>query len=339
MTNLPKDHPTIKHRKVGVLIVNLGTPDGTDYRSIRRYLKEFLSDRRVIDINKYLWWLILNGIILTFRPSKTAQAYKKIWNEAMDESPLKTYTRSQCTKLQQSLNTKNIFWAMRYGNPSISQVLLKMREIGLDQILIFPLYPQYAAPTTATVNDKVYSELAKMRWQPAIRTMPPFYDNPKYINALKNSVESHLGSLDWSPEILLTSYHGLPKRYLLSGDPYHCHCHKTTRLLKDSLNSFTGDIQLSFQSRFGREEWLKPYTEETVINLAKTGIKRIALISPAFISDCVETLEELNIGIKEVFIENGGEKFTLIPCLNDNDHSIDLLSQLIKNELLGWSDL
>jgi ferrochelatase len=290
MEFIPKNHPEIKYGKIGVLIINLGTPDATDYWSIRKYLKEFLSDRRVIDINKYLWWIILNVIILTFRPSKTAKAYKAIWNLDKDESPLKTYTRSQAEALEEDFKEVEIFWSMRYGNPSISSVLKAMRNKGIDRILIFPLYPQYAAATTATVNDKVFEELSKMRWQPSIRTMPPFFDNPLYIDALNSSVQKHIESLEWKPEILLTSYHGLPKRYLDLGDPYHCHCHKTTRLLKEKLNYFSGETILAFQSRFGPEEWLKPYTEETVINLAKNGCESLAILSPAFISDCVETL-------------------------------------------------
>lgn len=336
MEFIPKNHPEIKYGKIGVLIINLGTPDATDYWSIRKYLKEFLSDRRVIDINKYLWWIILNVIILTFRPSKTAKAYKAIWNLDKDESPLKTYTRSQAEALEEDFKEVEIFWSMRYGNPSISSVLKAMRNKGIDRILIFPLYPQYAAATTATVNDKVFEELSKMRWQPSIRTMPPFFDNPLYIDALNSSVQKHIESLEWKPEILLTSYHGLPKRYLDLGDPYHCHCHKTTRLLKEKLNYFSGETILAFQSRFGPEEWLKPYTEETVINLAKNGCESLAILSPAFISDCVETLEEINIGIKEVFFENGGKNFTLIPCLNDSLDGMTLLRKLIGNELKGW---
>ena len=225
---------------------------------------------------------------------------------------------------------------MRYGNPSIRDVLKSMREKGVDRLLICPLYPQYSAATTATVNDKVFAELSHMRWQPAIRTLPPFYDNNEYIAKLNKSMNQHLEKLDWQPDIILTSYHGLPRRYLDLGDPYHCHCHKTTRLLKEMNKKYSKKIILSFQSRFGREEWLKPYTEETVIKLANDGVKKLAVLSPAFFSDCVETLEELNIGIQEVFTENGGEEFTLIPCLNDSQNGIDLLDYLVKNELQGW---
>ena len=331
-----ENHPKIKFGKTGVLIINLGTPDGTDFWSIRRYLKEFLSDRRVIDINRYLWWLILNLIILTFRPKKTGKAYKEIWNYDKNESPLKTYTRSQAQLLSERFNDTIVDWAMRYGNPSISDRLKSMREKGVDRLLILPLYPQYAAATTATVNDKVFAELSKMRWQPAIRTLPPFYDNNEYIGKLNKSINQHLGTLKWEPDRILTSYHGLPRRYLDLGDPYHCHCHKTTRLLKEMKKKYSEKIILSFQSRFGREEWLKPYTEETVIGLANDGVKKLAILSPAFFSDCVETLEELNIGIQEVFMENGGEEFTLIPCLNDSKDGIDLLEYLIRNELQGW---
>jgi len=333
---LPSDHPVVKYGKVGVLLVNLGTPDATDYWSIRKYLKEFLSDRRVIDINRYLWWVILNGIILTIRPSKTAKAYKEIWNYEKNESPLKTYTRSQSDILKLKFPNIEIDWCMRYGNPSINSKLIEMRKKGVDRLLICPLYPQYSAATTATVNDKVFEVLSKMRWQPSIRTMPPFFDNSDYISKLNISLNNHLDQLSWEPEVILTSYHGLPKRYLNLGDPYHCHCHKTTRLLKEESTRYRDKLKISFQSRFGREEWLQPYTEETVINLAKDGVKNLAIISPAFYSDCVETLEELNIGIQEIFQEYGGKNFTLIPCLNDSNEGISLLESLITNELLGW---
>ena len=335
---MKENHPNIKYGKTGILLINLGTPDSTSWWDIRKYLKEFLSDKRVIEVNPVLWQILLNLFILNFRPSKTAHAYKKIWFKKTNESPLRYYTRHQTQKLKQKIKSENVLidFAMRYGNPSIKSKLKQLKKAGCENIIILPLYPQYSAATTATVNDKVFAELSKMRWQPAIRTLPPFYDNNEYIDKLNKSINQHLGTLKWEPDRILTSYHGLPRRYLDLGDPYHCHCHKTTRLLKEMNKKYSKKIMLSFQSRFGREEWLKPYTEETVIKFANNGVKKLAILSPAFFSDCVETLEELNIGIQEVFTENGGEEFTLIPCLNDSQDGINLLDHLIKNELQGW---
>jgi ferrochelatase len=334
----PDNHPSINYGKIGVLIINLGTPEATDYWSVRRYLKEFLSDRRVVDTNRYLWWFILNFIILSFRPSKSARAYKAIWNKKDNESPLKTYTRSQSNLLKAKFKKHQISidWAMRYGKPSIYEKLNQFKNSGIDRVLIFPLYPQYSAATTASVQDEVFSVMKKMRWQPSIRTVPPYFDNPLYINALAESIQKNIDDLKWSPDILLTSYHGLPKRYLTLGDPYHCHCYKTTRLLREKITWFDKEIMLTFQSRFGPEEWLQPYTENTVVDLAKSGVKNLAMISPAFISDCVETLEELDIGIKEKFYEHGGKNFTLIPCMNHSDIAISMLKDITLNELKGW---
>lgn len=337
---LPDNHPDIKPAKTGVLLMNLGTPDATDYWSVRKYLSEFLSDKRVIDYPKWLWQPILQGIILTSRPFRSGAAYKSIWNEDKDESPLKTLTRSQCEKIAQ--NFKNEFpdiifeWAMRYGNPSTQRGIKKLTEQGCRKILLFALYPQYAAPTTATAYDKAFEVLAELNWQPAIRTAPAWYDEPGYINVLANSISNKLSELDNSPEVILTSFHGLPKRYLLEGDPYHCMCQKTSRLVRERLGWPEDKWITTFQSRFGPEQWLQPYTDKTIEKLAKDGVKRIAIVSPAFVSECIETLEEIEMEGKDIFIENGGEEYTYIPCLNDSDDHIRLLSGYIRNELSGW---
>ena len=335
--NFPDGHPDVAYGRIGVLLINLGTPDGTDYWSMRRYLKEFLSDRRVVDVNRAIWWPLLNGIILTTRPGRSGEAYDKIWNRERDESPLRTLTRSQADKLAEALGGDiMVDWAMRYGTPALGDRLRSMKNAGADRVLLFPLYPQYAAPTTATALDVAYQALQDMRWQPAIRTVPPFHDDPGYISALARSVRAHLETLDWEPEVILASFHGLPKRYLMLGDPYHCHCQKTARLLSEALGLGPDRLQITFQSRFGREEWLKPYTDETVETLAKAGTRRLAIVSPAFISDCVETLEELAIGARELFEDNGGEKFTVVPCLNDGDDAMDLIRSIVRRELMGW---
>jgi ferrochelatase len=323
--------------RTGVLLLNLGTPDATDYWSMRRYLKEFLSDRRVIDTSRLIWWPVLNGIILTTRPGRSGRAYAAIWNRERDESPLRTVTRSQSELLAERLGPDiAVDWAMRYGTPSLADRLTAMKEAGADRILLFPLYPQYAAATTATALDVAYDALKEMRWQPAIRTVPPYFDHPGYIEALAGSIRDHLAALDWEPEVVLASFHGLPKRYLMLGDPYHCHCQKTTRLVRDALGWDERRLQITFQSRFGPEEWLQPYTDKTVEALAKSGAKRLAIISPAFATDCVETLEELGIGAREIFEEHGGEKFTVIPCLNDSAAGMGLIENIVRNELQGW---
>lgn len=335
----PKDHPDVALGKIGVLLINLGTPEATSYWPMRRYLKEFLSDRRVIDVPRPIWWFILNCIILTTRPSKSGEAYEQIWNHELDESPLKTITRGQAEKLTDALSDHpdiEVEWAMRYGLPPIKEKIEKLKEAGCDRLLLLPLYPQYSAATTASVQDKAFDALKEMRWQPAIRTVPAFHDDPVYVDALVKSLEQHLGTLDWTPDLVLASYHGLPQRYLELGDPYHCQCHKTTRLMREQLRWEPEKLQVVFQSRFGSEEWLKPYAEDTVRELAKNGTKNLAMIMPAFFSDCVETLEEIAIGLKEVFEENGGENFTAVPCLNDTDLGIHVLKSLTENELAGW---
>ena len=327
------DHPVIKFGKTGILLVNLGTPVSTNWWDIRKYLKEFLSDRRVIEVNPILWKLILNLFILTFRPSKTAQAYKKIWLKDTNESPLRYFTRNQAEKLKQRVGNKNtiIDFAMRYGEPSIKSKLHMLKDEGCENIIILPLYPQYAAATTATVCDEVYRTLMGMRWQPSLQIIPHYESEPLYINSLVKSIERKIKNINWKPDLIIASYHGIPKKYFDKGDPYHCYCHKTTRLLKESFPKI--EIQTTFQSRFGPQEWLKPYTDKTLESLPKQRVKNLLVICPGFASDCVETLEEINILGRETFLQNGGEKFDLIPCLNDNPDHIELLENLVKRYL------
>ena len=337
---LPANHPSVKPRKVGLVLLNLGTPDDTDYWSMRRYLSEFLSDKRVIDYPRWFWQPLLQGIILTTRPGRSGKAYRSIWNEKRDESPLRTVTRSQAESVAARLSRQYpnlvVDWAMRYGNPSIASVLERLADRGCDRVVFMALYPQYASPTIATAYDKVFESLMKMRWQPAVRTMPPYYDHPTYIDLLVDSIHRHLATVEWQPEKLIMSYHGLPKRYLMSGDPYHCHCQKTSRLVREKLGWPEERVMVCFQSRFGPEEWLQPYLDKTLETLPSQGIKNIAVISPAFSSDCVETLEEINQEGRESFIEAGGKNFTYIPCLNDDNGHIDFLSALAEREIAGW---
>lgn len=335
----PAAHPPVKHGKIGVLLVNLGTPDGTDYTSMRRYLKEFLTDKRVIEWPKVLWYPILFGIVLNRRPQKVGKAYELIWNKERNESYLRTYTRSQAELMATSFAGHPdviVDWAMRYGQPSIASRMEYLQKEGCERILVFPLYPQYAAATTATVNDKAFETLLKMRWQPALRTVPPYHDDPVYIDALATSINTHLAGLDWEPEVVLTSFHGIPKSYFDKGDPYYCQCQKTARLLRDRLGWSKEKLQVTFQSRFGPEEWLQPYTDKTVEKLAQDGVKRIAVINPGFVSDCLETLEEIAGEAGESFLHNGGEKFTHIPCLNDSPEGMAVLESVVRRELAGW---
>ena len=337
---LPTGHPVVNHGRIGVLIVNLGTPEAASYWPVRRYLKEFLSDPRVIETNRALWWVILNGAILTFRPRRSGHAYARIWNTAAGESPLKTFTRAQAEGLAAAFRgTPRIVvdWAMRYGLPPIRERIELLVRQGCDRILIFPLYPQYSATTTATVYDSCFAALSRMRWQPTIRGVPPYYDDPAYIAALAASLDRHLASLPWKPDKIIASFHGLPEAYLEKGDPYHCHCQKTTRLLGEATGLGPDRLTIAFQSRFGRAEWLKPYTAETVAKLASSGTRNLVVISPGFASDCVETLEEIAIGVREIFHANGGENFSMVPCLNDSPESIELLAGLIRRELSGWA--
>ena len=328
-----ENHPDIKFGKTGVLLINLGTPDSTNWWDIRRYLKEFLSDTRVIEVNPVIWQIILNLFILNFRPSKTAQAYKKIWLKETNESPLRYYTRNQAEKLQQELVGENIIvnFAMRYGNPSIKSKLNELKKNGCENIIILPLYPQYAAATTATVCDEVYRTLMKMRWQPSLQIVPHYESEPSYVSALVKSIEKKIETISWKPDLIIASYHGIPKKYFDKGDPYHCYCHKTTRLIKEKFSKI--EIQTTFQSRFGPQEWLTPYTDKTLESLSAKGIKNLLVICPGFASDCVETLEEINILGRETFLKNGGEKFDFIPCLNDSSEHIKLLVNLVKKYL------
>ncbi len=335
----PAGHPPIPERKVGVLIINLGTPDATDYKSMRRYLSEFLSDRRVVEVNPVLWQLILQGPILTFRPKKSAEAYRKVWNAERDESPLRTITRAQSEKLAAALADRPavmVDWAMRYGTPSIADKLGAMQQAGCDRIALIALYPQYSAATTATAYDKAFEALKSMRWQPAVRTAPPYHDDPAYIAALANSLTAHLATLDWQPDVVLASYHGLPKDYFDKGDPYHCHCAKTTRLLNEHLGWPEGRLRMTFQSRFGPREWLQPYTDKTLEALPGEGAKKVAVIMPGFAADCVETLEEIAIEAAETFKAAGGTHFSAVPCLNDSDGGVALLKHLALRDLAGW---
>ena len=330
------NHPPVKYGKTGVLIVNLGTPDSTSWLDIRRYLKEFLSDRRVIETSPILWGIILNLIILNFRPHKTARAYKKIWMKDTNESPLRFYTRSQAAKLSIKLKSHPnviIDYAMRYGNPSIKSKLEALHKEGCERLIILPLYPQYAAATTATVCDEVYRVLMKMRWQPSLQIIPHYESEPLYIGALANSINNHLKKIDWVPDVILSSFHGIPKKYFDKGDPYQCYCHKTNRLMKEKFGNSI-PIEISFQSRFGPAEWLRPYTDKTLERLAEEGKSNVLMICPGFSSDCVETLEEIEMEGQATFKEHGGKNFSVVPCLNDNEDHINLLEHLVKKHLV-----
>ncbi len=335
------DHPPVPPARIGVVLANLGTPDATDYWSMRRYLNEFLSDRRVIDYSPWLWQPLLQLIILTTRPSRSGAAYRGIWNEELDESPLLTTTRAQAEAVAERMNALHgdrvvVDFAMRYGNPSTPSVINRLKDQGCERIVFFPLYPQYSAPTTATANDQAFRTLMKMNWQPSMRTVPAYYQEPLYIDALAKSVEKAYAALDHRPDVLVASYHGVPKRYLMEGDPYHCQCQKTTRLLRERLGWEKGEVVTTFQSKFGPEEWVRPYTVEEVARLAEAGKKNIAVMAPAFSSDCVETLEEINEEIQEAFHEAGGGTFTYIPCLNADTAHIDMMMAVLDREMSGW---
>ena len=329
-----KKHPPVNYGKTGVLIINLGTPDSTSWLDIRKYLKEFLSDRRVIEVNPILWQIILNVFILNLRPSKTAKAYKEIWMKDVNKSPLLYYTELQAKKLNQKIGSEKILvdFAMRYGNPSIKSKLNLLKEKGCENIIILPLYPQYAAATTATVCDEVYRSLMKMRWQPSLQIIPHYESEPLYVDALVKSIKKKISEINWKPDLIIASYHGIPQKYFDKGDPYQCYCQKTTRLMNEKFQEIS--IETTFQSRFGPDKWLTPYTDKTLENLPKKGKKNILMICPGFSSDCVETLEEINIQAREIFINSGGERFEFIPCLNDNPDHIYLLESLVKKYLI-----
>ncbi len=327
---MKENHPKIKFGKTGVLLVNLGTPNSTNWFDIRKYLKEFLSDRRVIEVNPIIWQIILNLFILTFRPSKTAKAYKKIWMDREDMSPLRYYTEKQTFKLNEKIGNESLIvdYAMRYGQPSIKSKINNLKEKGCENLVILPLYPQYAAATTATVCDEVYRTLSNMRWQPSLQIIPHYESEPLYIQAISKSIRNKITQINWKPDLIMASYHGIPKKYFEKGDPYHCYCHKTTRLITENIN-LEIPIITTFQSRFGPQEWLQPYTDKTLEKLPKEGKKNILVICPGFASDCVETLEEISMEGKASFIEAGGENFDFIPCLNDNEDHINLFENLV----------
>ena len=328
---ISENHPEVKYGKTGIVLINLGTPDTTSWLDIRKYLKEFLSDRRVIEVNPIIWQIILNLIILNIRPSKTAKAYKEIWMKDKNMSPLRHYTIMQSEKLKDRLAKENLLvdYAMRYGNPSINSVLTKLQKLGCEKLIVLPLYPQYAAATTATVCDEVYRTLMKMRWQPSLQIIPHYESEPLYISALVKTIKDKIKNLNWKPDLILTSYHGIPKKYFDKGDPYQCYCQKTTRLISESYNEIP--IKVTFQSRFGPDEWLQPYTDKTLEKLPSEGVKNLLVMCPGFSSDCVETLEEILIQGKESFINSGGKNFDLIPCLNDREDHIDMIEKLVKN--------
>lgn len=337
----PADHPPVRLAKIGVLVANLGTPDNTDYWSMRRYLSEFLSDRRVIDYPAWKWQPLLQLIILSRRPFTSGANYKTIWNNEANESPLMTITRQQVVRLRDAVAARYgagvmVDYCMRYGNPSTIDVVDRMVAGGCERILFLPLYPHYAGATSATANDQFFRALMKQKRQPAARVAPEYFDRPSYIDALASSVERVYSGLERRPDVLVASYHGMPRRYLMEGDPYHCQCQKTSRLLMERLGWQKGDIDTTFQSVFGPEEWLKPYTVEHVAELARQGKRNIAVISPAFSADCIETLEEINAEIREAFEHAGGESFTYIPCLNDDALHIKALMEIVEENLMGW---
>jgi ferrochelatase len=327
--------------RIGVLLLNLGTPDGTDYRSMRRYLREFLSDRRVIEVPRVRWWLILNVVILTVRPARRGRDYAKIWNRDQDEGPLKTITREQAEKLETALADERIVvdWAMRYANPSVASRIAHLQAQGCDRILLVPLYPQYAAATTATACDQAFRALMALRWQPAIRVAPPYYGEPVYIDALAQSIREHLAKLDFAPEALIASFHGMPVRYAAAGDPYPGQCQETARLVRERLGWPAERWHTTFQSRFGSEPWIEPYTIDTVERLAASGVKRLAVVAPGFAADCLETLEELAIENRQAFLAGGGEQFAYIPCLNASPGGMAVIEHIVRRELAGWARL
>ncbi len=340
----PANHPDVKSGRIGVLLVNLGTPEGTDYWSVRRYLKEFLSDRRVVETNPLIWQPILNLFILSRRPQIKGKDYSAIWNKERDEGPLKTITRATAEKLREALAESGrdaagrclVDWAMRYGQPAIGERLKALQAAGCDRILLAPLYPQYCAATSATVCDKAFDTLKKMRWQPTLRVAAPYFDDPVYIGAVAQSVREGLAALDFEPEVILASFHGIPRAYFDAGDPYYCQCAKTWRLLREALGLSPERLQMTFQSRFGPSEYLQPYTDRTVKALAARGVKRLAIVTPGFSADCLETIEEIGVENAGYFRAAGGEKFAAIPCLNDSAQGVRVIFNLVRRELSGW---
>jgi ferrochelatase len=336
---LPDGHQPIAPRRIGVLLLNLGTPDGTDYWSMRRYLKEFLSDRRVIEEPLWKWWPILNLIILSVRPGPKGRDYESIWNRERNEGPLKTITRAQAEGLAARLSGipgVAVDWAMRYANPTTASRLEALQKEGCDRILLVPLYPQYAAATTATACDQAFRALMQMRWQPAVRVAPAYYEDAAYIGALAASIRRQLAGLPFEPERIVATFHGMPQKYLEQGDPYHCQCIKTSRLLRERLGIAEGRWLTTFQSRFGNDPWLQPYTDETVRRLAEEGVRRLALVAPGFSADCLETLEELDVENREIFMAHGGAEFAYLSALNDSAEGLDVIEAVVRRELEGW---
>ncbi len=330
--SIAADHPPIAPSRIGVLLVNLGTPDAPTTPAVKRYLKQFLSDRRVVELPSLIWQPILRGIILNTRPQKSAANYAKVWMES--GSPLAVYTQAQADRLAATLEGKaTVRYAMRYGQPAIATVLEEMKAQGCNRILIAPLYPQYSGATTATVVDDAFAALKAMRWQPALRTLPPYHDDPAYIGALAESLNAGLAQLDFEPDVIVASFHGMPERTLFLGDPYHCHCQKTARLLSEALGR---EMVVSFQSRFGRAKWLEPATDDMLERLAKEGKRKVVIFAPGFAADCLETLEELAMEGRELFLAAGGTDFAYIPCLNDSAPGMAMLDSLIQRELAGW---
>jgi len=335
---LPSDHPPVIKGKIGVLLLNLGTPDGTDYWSVRRYLKEFLSDPRVIETPKWLWWPILNLGILSFRPQKTGANYARIWDREKDESPLRVITRAQAEKLQEAMEDDGVIveYGMRYGNPSTQSAIEKLHARGCDRILLFPLYPQYSATTTATANDQAFRALARLRAQPAVRTVPAYFGDDIYVENLARSIRDGVAALDFEPDLVITSYHGMPVEYREKGDPYYQQCLETTRLVREKLGWSEDRLMVTFQSRFGPTQWLQPYTDETLKALPGRGVRKIAILAPAFSADCIETLEEIAITGQEEFLHAGGERYAYIPCLNDSPDGMTVIETVVRRELSGW---
>ena len=328
----PADHPAIAPQRVAVLLINLGTPDSPEPSAVRRYLGQFLSDRRVVEIPPILWQPILRGIILTTRPKKSAHAYSQVWTE--EGSPLAAVSARQARALQERLGEGVLVdWAMRYGNPAIDRAIDRLIEAGATRIVLAPLYPQYCAATTATANDFAFAHLAGMRWQPALRTLPPYYDDPLHIDALTADLSAQIAALDFTPQRLLLSFHGMPQRTLALGDPYHCHCRKTARLLAERMSI---PIDVAFQSRFGRAKWLEPATDDVLKAYPAKGVTNVAIAAPGFSADCLETLEELGIRGKGDFLSSGGTHFARLDCLNDGDAGMTMLEALIRRELAGW---
>lgn len=332
---LPIDHPALPERRLGVLLVNLGTPDAPTTAAVRRYLAEFLADRRVVDYPRLLWLPILHGVILNIRPARSAAAYRKIWTEG--GSPLRVYADRAAAALRERLGGRALVdVAMRYGEPSIAGRIRALQEQGCDRIVLIPLYPQHSRSTTASVGDAVFSALQPLVWQPAIRMAAAYHDHPAYIDALAKSARDSLGALGWTPERILLSFHGTPKRHLTEGDPYHCHCMKTARLLRTAMGWSEAFAPVTFQSRFGREEWLGPATDDMIASAGREGVKRLAVMTPGFLADCLETLEEIAIGGQETFHANGGADFAALPCLNDSPYMTALLEALVSRETAGW---